>query len=85
MLALKKILLFYQIIVLGWGITYDKFGLKYTTPTVGLIITPYDYIKFLKKLDYYLSLTPEPYDDQPNDEKLIINHIYIKLIWGTLL
>ena len=51
------------------GITYDKFGLKYTTPTVGLIITPYDYIKFLKNLNYYLSLTPVPYENQPNDKK----------------
>lgn len=51
------------------GITYDKFGLKYTSPTVGLIITPYDYIKFLKNLKYYLSLTPIPYEEQLNDKR----------------
>lgn len=38
-----------------WGeLVYQHFGLKYTTPTVGLFIMDDDYIKFLERLDYYL-------------------------------
>lgn len=38
---------------------YQPFGLKYNTPTVGMGFVDDDYIKFLERLDYYLSLTPE--------------------------
>ena len=38
------------------GIVYQYFGLKYTSPTIGLFIMDDDYIKFLERLDYYLSL-----------------------------
>lgn len=41
------------------GFAYQEFGLKYNTPTVGLFITDIDYIKFLERLDYYLSLPLE--------------------------
>ena len=39
----------------GAGI-YHKYGLKYTTPTVGLFFfsEDYIYIKFLEKIDWYL-------------------------------
>jgi uncharacterized protein (DUF1919 family) len=33
---------------------YHKFGLKYTTPTVGLVFFSEDYIRFLENLEYYL-------------------------------
>jgi uncharacterized protein (DUF1919 family) len=40
------------------GISYDKFGEKYTSPTIGLLFKPSDYIKFLSNLPLYLSLHP---------------------------
>lgn len=43
---------------------YQPFGLKYNTPTVGLGFVDDDYIKFLEKFDYYLSLTPQFIDPQ---------------------
>lgn len=41
------------------GFAYQEFGLPYNTPTIGLFITDIDYIKFLERLDYYLSLPLE--------------------------
>ena len=38
------------------GFVYQHFGLKYTTPTIGLFIMENDYVKFCSKLKYYLSL-----------------------------
>lgn len=38
------------------GLVYQYFGLPYTSPTVDLFIMDDDYIKFLERLDYYLSL-----------------------------
>ncbi len=40
------------------GIVYQKYGLPYTSPTVGLFIFEDDYIKFLGDLRHYLSLDP---------------------------
>lgn len=40
------------------GFIYQQFGLEYTTPTIGMGFIDDDYIKFLERLDYYLSLTP---------------------------
>ena len=42
------------------GIIYDKFGIRYQSPTIGLSICPTDFIKFIKDLKHYLSLTPMP-------------------------
>ena len=42
------------------GVIYDKFGLKYNTPTIGLYFFSEDYIKFLKNLKYYLSIEAVP-------------------------
>lgn len=42
------------------GIVYDKFGLEYTTPTVGLLFKPNDFIKYVSRLDHYLLFTPIP-------------------------
>lgn len=36
------------------GIIYQYLGLKYNTPTIGLYFYPDEYIKFLKKFDYYI-------------------------------
>lgn len=41
------------------GFAYQEYGLPYNTPTIGLFITDIDYIKFLERLDYYLSLPLE--------------------------
>ena len=37
------------------GLIYQKFGLRYTSPTIGLFILDDDYLKFVERLDYYLS------------------------------
>ena len=37
---------------------YQPFGLKYNTPTVGLFIMDEDYIRFLERLEWYLTQTP---------------------------
>ena len=37
------------------GLVYQYFGLQYASPTIGLFMMDDDYIKFLEKLDYYLS------------------------------
>ncbi|MBO4897364.1 MAG: DUF1919 domain-containing protein [Clostridia bacterium] len=41
------------------GFIYQRYGIKYQTPTIGLFFYPEDYIKFLERLDYYLSLDVE--------------------------
>ena len=37
------------------GLIYQKFGLQYTSPTVGLFILDEDYLKFVEQLDFYLA------------------------------
>ena len=41
------------------GFIYQKFGIKYNTPTIGLFIYEKDYVKFCADLKYYLSLPLE--------------------------
>ena len=38
--------------------SYQPFGLKYNTPTVGLFLMDEDYIRFLERLEWYLQQTP---------------------------
>lgn len=38
------------------GIVYQHYGLEYRTPTVGCYFYAEDYLRFLKNLNYYLSL-----------------------------
>jgi len=38
------------------GCIYDKYGLPYLSPTIGLFFMPDDFLKFIKNLPYYLSL-----------------------------
>ena len=38
------------------GNVYQKFGLKYTSPTIGLFMIGEDYVKFCKNLRYYSTL-----------------------------
>ena len=38
------------------GHYYDDYNLKYLTPTIGLVIPPKSYIRFINNLKYYLSL-----------------------------
>ena len=38
------------------GFIYQEYGLKYRTPTIGLYIFGYDYVKLCSDLEYYLSL-----------------------------
>ena len=37
------------------GFIYQKYGLQYKTPTIGLFFIGNDYIKFCKKLKYYVN------------------------------
>lgn len=41
------------------GKVYQRFGLQYSSPTVGLYFFAEEYIRFLKRLEYYLSLEIE--------------------------
>ena len=41
------------------GFIYQKFGIKYNTPTIGLFIYEKDYVKFCANLKHYLSLPLE--------------------------
>lgn len=41
------------------GIIYQKFGLRYNTPTAGLFIMDDDYIKFVESLDHYIDCVLE--------------------------
>lgn len=41
------------------GFAYQQFGLPYNTPTIGMGFVDDDYLNFLEKFDYYISLTPE--------------------------
>lgn len=41
------------------GFIYQYFGLKYTSPTIGLFIMEKDYVKFCSDLKYYISLELE--------------------------
>lgn len=38
------------------GFVYQRYNLQYRTPTIGLFFYPPDYIKFLERIEYYLSL-----------------------------
>ena len=50
------------------GFVYQKFGLQYTSPTIGLFFIGIDYIKFCEKLDYYTSVELKfiPYEESKN-------------------
>ncbi len=37
------------------GFVYQKYGLPYNTPTIGLFFTGHDYVKFCSRLEHYLS------------------------------
>ena len=38
------------------GFIYQRYNLKYRTPTIGLFFYPQDYIRFLENINYYLSI-----------------------------
>ena len=38
------------------GVVYDKYGLKYLSPTIGCYFYAEDFLKFCENLKYYLSL-----------------------------
>ena len=42
------------------GIVYDRFGLQYKTPTIGLYFFSVDYIEFINNLERYLSVDVVP-------------------------
>ena len=65
------------------GVVYDIFGLQYRTPTIGLYFFSSDYIKFLSRIDYYLSLEARPITIQESrhrDELIKRKHCFIGII-----
>lgn len=58
------------------GFVYSKFGLEYTTPTIGMGIVDDDYIKFLENMDYYLNLTPQFIDPKSAKDYEIRRRLY---------
>lgn len=45
------------------GYLYHQLGLKFTSPTINMMIVNQDFKKFITNTKYYLSLTPTPYVD----------------------
>ena len=45
------------------GIIYDILGLEYKSPTVGLLLTGEDFVKFCCNIEYYISLEMIPDQD----------------------
>lgn len=58
------------------GFVYSKFGLEYTTLTIGMGIVDDDYIKFLENMDYYLNLTPQFIDPKSAKDYEIRRRLY---------
>lgn len=50
------------------GFVYQMFGLKYTSPTIGLFFIGDDYIKFCERLEYYTSIELKfiPFNESKN-------------------
>lgn len=50
------------------GFVYQMFGLKYTSPTIGLFFIGSDYVKFCEKLEYYTSVDLKfiPFEESKN-------------------
>lgn len=61
------------------GFIYDRFGLQYASPTVGLSFPSKDYLKFLKNLEHYLNCQIEdlPKEQIKNLEFLKVNNLNI--------
>lgn len=55
------------------GIIYEYLGLPFSSPTIGLLIYPGDYIKFCSNFDYYISkrLRFINFNDSHNKEEMI--------------
>lgn len=58
------------------GFVYQRFGLPYTTPTVGMGMVDEDYFRFLGNLDYYISLTPQFIDPRESEHYEFRKRIY---------
>ena len=56
------------------GYYYDKFHLRYTTPTIGLFFPPKDFLKFVSNIEYYLSFDLKKIDlESANCKQLLVN------------
>ena len=51
------------------GFVYDIYGLQYLSPTIGAYFFPEDYLKFLSRLEYYLSIEAKVLDFEKSKHK----------------
>lgn len=69
------------------GITYQKFGMKYESPTIGLVIPPDDYNKFINNLNLYLSCDVEKLNIKDARHQELFNLLDAKhgdLVYGKI-
>lgn len=66
------------------GFIYDFFGLKYKTPTIGCIIFPDQYCKFVNNIDYYLSKEIKVLDVNKSSHIDIINKLKLPKQLGII-
>ena len=61
------------------GIVYDRLGKQYTSPTIGLLFQPDDYISFLENLKHYLKIEPllDAQQQRKDSKHLGLFHAYI--------
>ena len=64
------------------GTIYESYGIKKMSPTVGMFIMPEDYLKFISRLDDYLSIPLEFIDPEESKWETKLCH---KSNWKTYL
>ena len=57
------------------GIISHDLGIKFNSPCVNQGMIARDYIKFLKNMDHYLALTPEPLDTMYRDTNFMMTKL----------
>lgn len=66
-----------------WGGTvYESYGIRKDSPTVGMFIMPEDYLRFVSRLDYYLSLDLQFVNPDQSKWRDVLK---MKSNWGTYL
>ena len=66
---------------------YGYLGMKYESPTAGLVIPPDDFVKFCKGFEGYIKLPVEPMNvDEARHQKLFrkLNEVHGDLVYGKV-